>query len=188
MTRRHVGVVVVVLLAAPGYAQPSAQTTPDGVALADFDKRIKAYADLRDDLGRGAARLKESAKPEEIAAAEQALAARIQTVRATAARGDIFTPTIDRRFRALLNPEMRGERGRNTRGIIRDEGPGAGGFPFEVNGAYPKDQPLGSVPPNILATLPPLPEHLEYRFIDRHLILRDTRANLIVDYIPNAIP
>jgi len=65
------------------------------------------------------------------------------------------------------------------------EGPGE--FPFKVNGVYPKAQPLGSVPSNILATLPPLPEDLEYRFIEKHLILRDTRANLIVDYIPNAI-
>lgn len=82
---------------------------------------------------------------------------------------------------------MRGVRGQNTRGSIKDEGPGAGGFPFKVNGVYPQAQPLGTVPPNVLAVLPVLPEDIEYRFIDRHLILRDVRANLIVDYIRNTI-
>jgi hypothetical protein len=43
------------------------------------------------------------------------------------------------------------------------------------------------VPPNLLADLPKLPEDLEYRVIDRHLILRDVHANVIVDYVPNAI-
>ena len=66
-----------------------------------------------------------------------------------------------------------------------DENPGA--FPFNVNGVYPKDEPLGTIPPNILGALPPLPEALEYRFVNKHLILRDARANLIVDFIPNAI-
>ena len=182
-----VNAVVVVLLAIPGHAQRFEQATPDGQALEDFDKRVKAYAALRDDLERDGARPKESDHPQDIVAGEQALVAKIQAARATAKRGDMFPPVIEQRFRALLSPEMRGTRGQNTRGIIKDEGPGAGGFPFTVNGVYPKDQPLGSVPANILAVLPPLPENLEYRFIDRHLVLRDTRANLILDYIPNAI-
>ncbi|MBI4266174.1 MAG: hypothetical protein HY657_17500 [Acidobacteria bacterium] len=187
MTSKYSLVALVMLLALPGCATREARTVPDGVALADFDRRIKAYAALRDELEGGAGRLTETAEPDEIAAAERALAARIQEARATARRADIFTPPIERRFRSLLNPHLRGVRGQNTRGIIRDEGPNAGGFPFTVNGSYPKQQPLGSVPPDLLASLPPLPEDLEYRFIDKHLILRDARANLIVDFIPNAI-
>lgn len=177
---------LVVLLALPGCAQ-RARAIPEGQALADFDQRVKAYADLRDELEGGAARLEETAKAEEIEAAQKALAARIQAARPTAARGEIFAPAIEKRFRSLLNQQMRGVRGQNTRGSIKDEGPGAGGFPFKVNGVYPQAQPLGTVPPNVLAVLPVLPEDIEYRFIDRHLILRDARANLIVDYIRNAI-
>ena len=59
---------------------------------------------------------------------------------------------------------------------------------FKVNGPYPDKQPVATVPPNMLAALPPLPKDIEYRFIEKHLILRDSRANLIIDYIPNAIP
>jgi len=40
----------------------------------------------------------------------------------------------------------------------------------------------------VLASLPPLPKDLDYRFVDKHLILRDSRANTIIDYIPNAMP
>jgi hypothetical protein len=181
-------VLVVSGLAVSGLSQPTAQPLPDGAALADFDRRVKAYAALRDELEKGAAKLDETAKPEDLVRAELALAARIRQARPTATRGDIFTPEIQARFRQLLNPEMRGVRGQNTRGIIRDEGPGPGAFSFTVNDIYPKQQPLGSVPANILQTLPPLPEHLEYRFVDTYLILRDTRANLIVDYMPKALP
>ena len=59
---------------------------------------------------------------------------------------------------------------------------------FKVNGPYPDKQPVATVPPNVLAALPQLPKDIEYRFIEKHLILRDARANLIIDYIPNAIP
>jgi hypothetical protein len=59
--------------------------------------------------------------------------------------------------------------------------------PLKVNATYPEGKPLPTVPPNILENLPQLPEDLEYRIIDKHLILRDVDANLIIDYIPNAI-
>jgi hypothetical protein len=52
---------------------------------------------------------------------------------------------------------------------------------------YPADAPLPTVPSKVLLNLPRLPEELEYRIIDKHLILRDTKANIIVDFVPNAI-
>jgi hypothetical protein len=58
---------------------------------------------------------------------------------------------------------------------------------FKVNGPYPDKQPVATVPPNMLAALPPLPKDIEYRFIEKHLILRDAKANLIIDYMLNAI-
>ena len=44
------------------------------------------------------------------------------------------------------------------------------------------------MPPRLLANLYPLPEGLEYRFIDRHLVLLDSEANLMVDYILDVVP
>ena len=58
---------------------------------------------------------------------------------------------------------------------------------IRINGTYPEDKPLSTVPPNILAVLPRLPDDIQYRFLGRHLILLDTRANVILDRIPFAI-
>jgi hypothetical protein len=59
--------------------------------------------------------------------------------------------------------------------------------PFKVNAKYPEGQPLPSVPAQLLLTLPSLPEPLEYRIVGQHLLLLDTAADLVVDYILNAI-
>ena len=172
------------MLAVVGLAQ---HPQDDMSTVADFEGRIKAYVALRDTMEKGAADLSETPSPEEIVAAETALAARIRAARTDAKPGDLFTSAMQARVRRLLKPEMRGLRGRNTRGIIQDEGPGPKAFSLTVNRAYPKNQPHGTVPANILALLPPLPEGLEYRFVDTALIIRDTRANLIVDYMPDAM-
>ena len=179
-------VVAFMGIATPVLAQQQAPP-PDGPAVADFEKRVAAYVALRDKLNDGAAKLGETAKPEEIEAAQAALAARVQAARPAAKPGEIFTPAVQTRFRQLLSPEMQGIRGQNTRGVMYDEGPGPGAVPLKVNEPYPEEQPLGTVPPNILQSLPPLPEGIEYRFVLRHLLLRDARANLIIDFMPAAI-
>src|SRR5688500_1009025 len=163
MTRAFVTLAVVAVLAAPVRAQDPAASPQDAAIVADFDQRVKKYAALRNEINKGAARQRETEHPEKIAAAREALAARIKTERAGAKPGDIFTPAIQERIRKLLAPEMAGTKGKNTRGSIWDEGPGPGAFKLEVNTIYPKDQPLGNVPPNVLKALPPLPEGLEYR-------------------------
>jgi calcineurin-like phosphoesterase family protein len=44
------------------------------------------------------------------------------------------------------------------------------------------------VPPRLMEVLPPLPKQLEYDFAGRTLIIRDIDADVVVDYIPNALP
>jgi hypothetical protein len=44
------------------------------------------------------------------------------------------------------------------------------------------------VPPSLLLKLPLLPEQVRYRFVGRAFILRDTEANVILDYIPDVVP
>jgi hypothetical protein len=57
--------------------------------------------------------------------------------------------------------------------ILRDESPSS---------TLPRGEPH-----NVLTALPSLPADLEYRFLGHHLILVDTRANMILDRIPGAI-
>jgi len=59
---------------------------------------------------------------------------------------------------------------------------------LHVNGRWPANAPRASVPARLLASLYPLPDGLEYCFLDRHLVLLDGEADLIVDYILDVVP
>ena len=160
---------------------------PDAAAMAEFKARVEKYADLHKQLAKGAATQKQTSDPAQIDAAKTALAAKIQAARASAKQGDIFTEVIRPVFRRLLAPELKGEEGRDAKAVLKDDAPAPGTVPFKVNAKFPQDQPLPSVPANLLLTLPSLPEPLEYRIVGQHLLLLDTAADLIVDYILNAI-
>jgi hypothetical protein len=68
-----------------------------------------------------------------------------------------------------------------------DENP-VGQVAVSVNQRYPDDVPISTMPPDVLQKLPKMPEDLEYRFVGRHLVILDTHAHLIVDFVTNAIP
>jgi hypothetical protein len=160
---------------------------PDAAVMAEFNARVKTYTDLHKKLATGEAAQKQTSDPARIADTKAALAARIQAARASAKHGDIFTPAVRPVFRRLLAPELKGEDGRDAKAVLKDDAPAPGTVPFKVNAKYPEGQPLPSVPANLLLTLPSLPDPLEYRVVGQHLLLIDTAADLIVDYILNAI-
>jgi len=172
--------------------EPAAQSTapktnPEAELLVDFKKRIDGYMALHDKLKKQAPPLKETKDPAKIIASQEGLAMKIREARKDAKQGDIFTPEIRQLFRRLMYPEVKGPEGRATKAAINEEGDEVKSVPLKVNADYPEKAPLMTVPPNILAALPKLPEVLEYRFVRRNMILLDTHANLIVDFVPNAI-
>lgn len=184
-------VVLTISVAPVCHAQPATtnQTpdTPDfrvqvwGYIVADFSARVWDYSELRTELEKGLPPLTVTDDPAQIRRAVRALAKRIRVARAGAKEGDMFTPTISVEFRKALILEMDA----STWAAIMDDNPGE--FSNEINGTYPQDKPLSTVPPNILAVLPRLPDDIQYRFLGRHLILLDTRASVILDRIPFAI-
>lgn len=180
--------LLLALAATSTWAQTSNSPKPGAPVLAEFDRSIKAYTDMRATVNKGAAKVNDTTTPGDIAAARQMLAAKIVAARAGAKPGDIFTPAVQAHIRAVLLPELKGVKGQNARGSIMDEGPGPESFKVVINSTYPKEYPLGSVPPSILEALPALPEGLEYRFVYRQLIIRDAQANLIIDFMPAALP
>jgi len=165
----------------PNPKSPDFRVQVWGDVVARFNTRLRAYADLRSELEKGLPPLTVTDDPADIRRAERALAKRIRKARETARPGDIFSPDITDEFRKALRRETNA----NTWAVIMDDNPGT--FPVRVNGAYPRKQPLSSVPSNILAALPRLPDDVEYRFVGRHLILLDIRARVILDRIPYAI-
>lgn len=62
------------------------------------------------------------------------------------------------------------------------------GVRIGINQPYPTTLPLVSVPAKMLAMLPLLPDTLEYRLIDRHVLLRDRDANLVIDMLSGVLP
>ena len=163
-------------------------TASDAKVLAEFKDKVDAYDKLRKDLARKAPPLKKTDDPAEIAIAEKALAQQIKAARAGARPGDIFTPPTQHVFKRLLTPTLKGDEGVENKIVLKEDGPPSEKIPFVVNAAYPKGQPLSTVPPDILKALPPLPEAVQYRFAGKHLLLYCTHGNLIIDYMLNAIP
>jgi hypothetical protein len=185
-------IVFIALFSLSGTAQTPPATaqdrgTPDfrvevwGYIVADFSARIWSYAALRSELEKGLPPLRITNDPAEIRRAVHALAKRIRAARAGAQEGEIFTPAISVEFKKVLLLGMSAK----TWATIMDENPGD--FSNEINGSYPEDRPRSTMPANLLAALPALPDDIQYHFVGRHLILLDTRANLILDRIPHAI-
>jgi hypothetical protein len=172
------------LIAPAADAAQETGVNPDAKLLAEFNEGVDRYLDLRKKADNGAPELEKTEKPEEIRHAQVALAERVKAARAGAKQGEIFTPAVAAHFRQLLRPPAAQN---STKAILKDDNPGA--IPFKVNERYPENQPRSTAPPDVLQNLPKLPpdQDLQYRFIGKHLILLDTRSNLIVDYVPNAI-
>jgi len=192
MTANAVRVLALVVFVASGsYAQtPQTQRNPDnpdfkvqvwGDIGVEFIARVDSYLELRRQLEKGLPPLRVTSDPAEIRRAERALARRIRDARKMAKRGDIFTPPISAVFRNALLPQMDAK----TWKSVMDDNPGA--FSVRINGTYPDKKPLSTVPANILAVLPRLPDDVQYRFLGPHLVLFDTKARVILDGIPYAI-
>jgi len=184
LRRLAVGVLLS-CLALVGSAEQQ-KVNPDAQLLQDFKQRVDKYVELHNRLEKKSPPLKKTDDPAKIKASQDALAAAIRTARTNAKHGEIFTPEIAKLFRRLMYPEVKGPDGAETKKAIKDDAPKA--IPLQVNAKYPEGAPLPTVPPNLLANLPQLPEDLEYRIVGNDLILRDVHANLIVDFIPRAIP
>jgi hypothetical protein len=108
----------------------------------------------------------------------------------------VFVPECHPLLKRIIAAELSGPAGASARLAILEGNP-----PVEidrddrmairvaVNASYPEAAPVSTVPPSVLLSLPHVPaEFVEYRFVNRDLVLRDVGANLIVDFIPRAAP
>jgi hypothetical protein len=169
----------------PPAAKPASVVNADAKVLADFKAKIDEYVALRKKADDSAPPMKKTDDPKQIKEAQQGLVERIGAARSGAKQGDILSPEVAVIFKRLLRPEVR-EKG--TKEVMKDDKINTAAVSFKINQPYPDKQPRVTVPVNVLATLPKLPKDIDYRFVDKHLLLVDTRANTIIDYIPNAIP
>lgn len=155
-----------------------------------FDDSVNAYMKLRKQATQGIPALKAKATPEEIEANRTAVARAIRDARQSAKPGDIFTPDIRTSILKAVRPEVRADasvKQATRQGNPAEETPNVA-VPVKVNEPYPEKASASTVPPAVLEQLPRLPKQLDFRFVGRHLILRDAEAGIILDYIANVLP
>ena len=158
----------------------------DAAALATMNDRLKAYVEAHKKIEEGLPKMSKEASPEEIDKNQRAFEQRVREARKDAKQGDIFGPEAQPVIKRLLAAVFAGPEGKELLASILDENPA--GMKLSVNMRYPDTVPISTVPPEVLQTLPRLSEDMEYRFIGRHLILLDSHAHVVADFIPDAIP
>lgn len=184
----------VVMFLALTAAVPRAQEDTTSPVLKDFIERVGEYWDLHKKMDGEAPKIdKKKESPEAIVEHEKKLRADIVAARTNAAEGDLFTPSVQKSIVATIRQELSSsQKGKTAREMILGEGnpknpESKAPVVVAVNATYPHSASLSTVPPSVLLKLPKLPEGLEYRFVGRHLILFDSKANLIVDILRNAV-
>ena len=166
--------------------QPGSSPAADAAAIKEFDDAIAQYLALRQALRSEVPGPVKDSTAVQLNSASDALAGAIQRSRAKAQVGAIFSEPVAAAIKRRINELVRtGKLAAVLAGIDDD---GAASPAPAVHLRLPSVTQLATMPPSLLAVLPPLPRELEYRIVGRHLVLRDVDASLLLDYIPNAVP
>jgi len=190
-TARAVSSLVLTLVLSMHFAAASAQSTntspEDQKLLSDFSKKAKAYISKEQMLS--ASKMKPTEDVAKLQEQRKQLRIAVQQSRADARQGEFFTAETAAALRKILVNLLNGPDGKKIKTSLDHAEPGAPAE-FKVNGEFPNQngQPIQSVPPTVLKVLPTLPKGLEYCIAGKTLALRDSVANMVVDYLPNALP
>ena len=179
---------------------PPPRTMGDAKGLTEYSNAVQAYVALHKRAAAALPKLPDRAEPAVVAAYQKTLAEAIRQSGPRPRQGHVFVPDIQPFFKRLLAPELKGPGAAETREKVAEGNPEpAPGLPKDPDvkprdvalvpyADYPVDAPVSTVPPPVLLRMPQLPKELEYRFVGKNLVLRDTVANIIVDFIPQAVP
>lgn len=182
------GMATLTLLAAAASGFPS-ETADSEASIQRFQKAVEAYVELREKVTEALPPLESSPDSENFQVEVDAIAAALREARPSAAEGDIINAeaavVFRKRIRATLiaractlDDILAAERNDQRaplppRPIVHDQ------FDWSA-GSF--------MPACVLSVLPLLPEVLQYRFVQRDLVLVDINANLVLDVLPDALP
>ena len=164
-------------------AQDGAQPAP----LMQFNASIQQHVQLHRQIELQLPPFRAHSDMQEIVESSNAMASALQTARAGAREGDIFTRDVAALLRVRVADAL------TTHGFLPeemvadtleeadDEAP----VPV-VNGRFPWRRGA-AMWPFVLDALPRLPNELQYRVVGRDLVLIDTHADLIVDILRNIV-
>ncbi|MBM3818823.1 MAG: hypothetical protein FJW14_07400 [Acidimicrobiia bacterium] len=168
------------------FAVPAALAAQDDPVRA-FRDAVDAYVTLHREVERHVPPPEISPRAGEIQRAVDAMAEAMRAARRGTDEGDIFTGGSGDVIRLRIRRALR------TCGLDPADFAVAGqwrgeGTPLPVvNGRFAWELPSFMVP-CVLWMLPELPEELEYRFVDRDLVLIDVHADLVADILRDAFP
>jgi hypothetical protein len=166
-------------------ARQAPVVNPTGAAVLAFKQRLADYVKVHKQADAEVPSLAETRDPAKISQREVALGDAIRRLRAGAKPGDIFVEEVRPVLIEAIREDFAKRSAADRKGLVEDM---PANTKLAVNMTYPSSLPLGTVPARLLRELPDLPPELEYRIVARHLILRDAKANIIVDFIRNAVP
>ena len=181
---------------------PQPQVDIDPQVLAKFAEEVNEYVAMRRKIVGQLPPVGSQSTPEQIFERQTAMKHAIERARRGAKQGEMFKKSVEAAIRRIIQKEMQSPEREAMVKEIKQGNPKVEGVPtrqnpqvvvkkdvpVRVNGDYPDSAPFSSMPPTLLLKLPQLPDEVRYRFVGRHLILRDTEANVILDYILNAVP
>jgi hypothetical protein len=165
----------------------NADAAVETTALAQFEAAIGRYMMLRQRLleekipGPAA-----NSTAAQLNQASDALAAAIQRARKGATVGALFVGPVGTVLKRRIDDVVRRDNLGPALSNIDDED--AKPVTPAVHLRFPAASQMATMPPSLLAALPPLPKALEYRIVGQYLVLRDVDAALILDYIPAIVP
>ena len=171
--------------ASPTLPAADGTVTPPDVAVVEFRKRIDAYIKIHNEAEGKVPSLKRTDDPQEISDREKALGQMIMTLRAGAQIGDIFAPEYQPYFVKIVQDDFKQRSAADRKALVAEL---PKNVKVDVNTLYPTTLPLETFPPMLLRKLPDLPPELEYRIVSRTLLLRDVKANLVVDILRDVVP
>jgi hypothetical protein len=166
---------------------PAPVTSPaEKAAIELFENQVKEYVKLRSKIRENAPKLSKDSTPEQIQAYRTNLEESLRAARKGAKRGELFRPEIAGYIRRTLKNEFTGGDRKEIRDIALETE--VKGVVLRVNYPYAQTAELSEMPATLLAKLPQLPNEVRYRFVGRNLIMVDRESNVIIDFMPDALP
>jgi len=182
--KRHVCLLVFVCALFWGTSLAVAQKSAPDIQI--FEKQVNDYIALRNKVRANAPKLSKDSTPEQIHAYRTTLQDALRTARPNAKPGEFFRPEVADFIRRTLKAEFQGKERQELREQIFETE--TQGVVIRVNYPYPQSAELSEMPATLLAKLPPLPKELRYRFVGRNMLLVDRESDVIIDYMPDALP
>ncbi len=150
-----------------------------------FDRRLREYLQLRQSLAETIGPLESTDSAAELATRQAALTTAIQQARRDAAPGNLVPAPVADEMRAIVRRDL-AERALPIHDASDEETPDH--VTLAINRAYPPEAALPTVPPLLLAKLPKLPDNLQYRLVERDLVILDGDTQLVVDIVTGVVP